>query len=280
MDRTTLEAWQEMDGLEAGEYALAGETEYYGPGQGEYYGQGEFLGESAYLGEAGYPGESGYLGEREYLGEGGFFREAGLDGGGEIYGEAPGVFNENDEMALAAELLAVNSDEELDQFLGNLIRRASRVVGKAITSPVGRQIGGMLKSVAKRALPMVGGSLGNLLLPGIGGMVGSQLASRAGSMFGLEVEGLSSEDQQFEIARRIVRLGGGAVGQALRAPYGRSPQQAARSAWLAAARRYAPGLAYPGIRPGIMGAYGAAYPSGQRVGRWYRRGDRIVLIGV
>ena len=54
-----------------------------------------------------------------------------------LLGEADGAFAEMDETDPASELLDVQSEEELDQFIGNLIRRA----GQAVRSPAGRAIG-------------------------------------------------------------------------------------------------------------------------------------------
>ena len=65
--------------------------------------------------------------------------EYGFMGEDEFYsGEGEGLFSEADEMELAAELLEITDEQELDQFLGKLLKRAARTVGKAITSPVGR----------------------------------------------------------------------------------------------------------------------------------------------
>jgi len=204
--------------------------------------------------------------------------------GGETEATFEGIFSEADEIDLATELLEVMSEEELEQFIGNLIRRATRVVGQAIRSPLGRTIGGMLKGVAKQALPMAGAALGNLVLPGVGGMMGGQLAGAAGRMFGLELEGMSDEDQQFEVARRIVRLGGETVRQAVAAPPTASPQAAAQAAIRAAAQLHAPGLiAQPTLGQPPIGqpAFGRidGLAGGRRTGRWYRRGSRIVLVG-
>ena len=105
----------------------------------------------------------------------------------EMHGESP--FNETQEMELAAELLEITNEEELNYFLGNLIKRAAGAVGKIVKSPIGRTLGGVLRNVAKTALPMAGAALGNLVLPGVGGMIGGKLASTAGSMFGLELNG-------------------------------------------------------------------------------------------
>ena len=98
---------------------------------------------------------------------------------------------------------------------------------------------------------------------------GRQAPSLAGQRLGLELEGLSDEDAQFEMARQFVRLGGAAAVRATAGPANLAPMTAAQGAMLAASRRYAPGLVPQG-----RGAYGT------RTGRWYRRGRRIVLVGV
>jgi hypothetical protein len=64
----------------------------------------------------------------------------------------------------------------------------------------------------------------------------------AGEVFGIELEGLSGEDQQFEMTRRFVRFGGAASGRVARAPRGVPPRSIVRSAVAAAASRWAPGL--------------------------------------
>src|SRR5262249_40586760 len=54
------------------------------------------------------------------------------------------VFNEQQEMELASELLELNSEQEFEQFLGNLISKAGRAVGSFISSPTGQAVGGVL----------------------------------------------------------------------------------------------------------------------------------------
>lgn len=197
----------------------------------------------------------------------------------ESYEEETGVFEEAEEMDLAAELLSVSDEAELDQFLGKLIRRAGRAVGKFVKSPQGRALGGILKGAARQALPIVGGALGTAIGGPAGGAIGGQLASTAGSLFGLELEGLSPEDQEFEVARRVVRLGGEAVKKACAAAPGLDPRAVAKAAMRAAAKKHAPGL----LR--LMGevaptSAAAAMPGlAAQSGRWVRRGNKIVLLG-
>ena len=190
--------------------------------------------------------------------------------------EVDSVFSEADELQLAAELLEITDEDELDQFIGKLFKNASRALGKAVKSPIFKTLGSALKGVAKQALPALGAAAGNFLLPGVGGMVGSKLASTAGSMLGLELEGLSAEDQEFEVARQIVRLGGEAAKQASKAPPSVSPQAAAQQALVKAAKKHAPGLV------GQASAGRASYMpiAGQRSGRWVRRGKKVILYGL
>jgi hypothetical protein len=218
---------------------------------------------------------------------------------------------------LASELLEIRSDQELDHFLGNLFNKVASTVGKVIDSPVGQALGGMLKQVAKKALPIAGGALGSLVGGPVGGMVGGKLASMAGDAFGLEVEGLSREDRDFEMARRYVRFASHAARRAAGAPLHVDPTIVARAAVLDAAKRYAPGLLAPArtyaadTRPSVYRSTTAplvfqsvtpgSYPNSdygdvatqptcpscgttpsrhRRTGKWIRRGRHIVLLGV
>jgi hypothetical protein len=190
--------------------------------------------------------------------------------------ELEGPFDEAEEMELAADLLEITDEAELDQFIGKLIKRAGRAAGQFVKSSTGRALGGILKDAAKKALPVIGGALGGYVAPKIGTSAkrgrkfGTQVASGAGALFGLELEGLSPEDLEFELARGFVRFAGAAAKQAAQAPAGLSPPAAAKTAAVAAARRFAPGM---------LGSAGAAIGAGQS-GRWIRRGRVIVLFGV
>lgn len=193
-----------------------------------------------------------------------------------LFGEAEEGFGEMDETDPASELLDVQSEEELDQFIGDVIRRA----GQAIRSPAGRAIGGLLKKAARQALPGIGAVLGGQLGGARGAATGRQMASAAGRLFGLELEGLSGEDQEYEIARRFVRLSD-ATARNLPAQLQRTrnPAAAARAAFATAARRHAPGLLRP--QPAPMPGAGAAPASTRpQSGRWVRRGNKIVVIGL
>jgi hypothetical protein len=198
--------------------------------------------------------------------------EDAFEEGAELDGEAESPFTEAEEMELAAGLLEVTDEAELDQFLGSLLKRAGRTLGQVVRSPVGQALGGLLKGAARKALPMAGRALGTYFGGPAGGAIGGQLASRAGQLFGLELEGLSDEDQEFEVARRFVRFAGAAANQAVAAPPSAAPQDTARAAVQAAAKQHAPGLLK--ARDTVAGV--AASGRG-RTGRWIRRGRKIII---
>jgi uncharacterized protein (DUF697 family) len=186
-------------------------------------------------------------------------------------------FEEFEEMDYAAELLSIQSEEELDQFLGKLIKRAGRGLSKI--GKVFRPLGGVLKGLAKKALPFVGGALGSFIpIPGVGTAVGSALGSAVSKALEAEFEGLDPEDQEFEMAKRFVRVAGAAVKQAANASSDADPQASVKSAVVAAARQHVPGLGNitpNGAAPSSSGISGTV-----RSGRWIRRGRKIVLLGV
>ncbi|MBI5544893.1 MAG: hypothetical protein HY901_13465 [Deltaproteobacteria bacterium] len=192
-------------------------------------------------------------------------------------GEWNEVLQEAELQELAAELLEISSDQELDRFLGGLIKKVGGAIGKVAVSPLGKQVGGMLKGLAKKYLPVAGAALGNLIAPGVGGAIGGRLASMAGSAFGLETEGLSLEDRDYEVAKQFVRLAADATRTALSSPNAVDPAAVAQAAVSRAVQRYAPGLA---MAAPFNSATATATPIGASSGRWVRRGRRIVLYGV
>jgi hypothetical protein len=170
--------------------------------------------------------------------EGGFLEEGSYETPDRSYGaaeyedgslqeqDAESVFGETDEMGLAAEMLSVTGEGELDEVLGRIIRSAGRAVGGSIDREMGSALGSALKGAARHVFPLVGGAGGG----------------EAGEAFGIETEGLSGEDEDFEIMRRFVRFAGSAAGRAARARRGIPFRNVVRSALSAAARRWAPGF--------------------------------------
>jgi len=199
-----------------------------------------------------------------------------------LLGGEQGVFSETDEMELAAQLLAASNEAELEQFFGDLFKRVAQTVGGVIKSPLGKALSSTFKRLIKQSLPMVGRAAGNLLVPGVGGVVGGALAPAAGRMFGLELEGLTPEDSEFEVAKGIVRLAGAAASNAAQADPSTPLQQIVRSALTTAAQQHAPGL-LRGAKPQVGAGMAASRKYGKRpqkyTGRWIRRGNAIIPMG-
>src|SRR6185295_13347007 len=75
---------------------------------------------------------------------------------GEVYDEYQGegpLSEEEEEMALAEELLSLSGEEELDQFLGKVFKKFGG--GKIFSS-----LGKVLKPLAKTVLPLAGRAAG------------------------------------------------------------------------------------------------------------------------
>lgn len=151
--------------------------------------------------------------------------------------------NESLESELAQEMLEITSEEELEEFLGKLISRVAQGASSFMKSGVGKAIGGVLRSVAKTALPMVGSALGSFVAPGIGTAIGGKLGSMASKLLEAEErETMGEAEAEYEAARRYVRWASGTVRNGMRAPAGMPPRMVAKSAAVSSARRYAPTL--------------------------------------
>ncbi len=208
-------------------------------------------------------------------------REAGFDAesfsyefGGLGDGEAGFPLSEAEEVDLAMELLAVSSEAELDQFLGKMFKKVWRGIKKvgSFVGKVARPLGGVLKAVAKKALPFVGGALGSLVpIPGVGTALGSALGGALGKALELETEGMSLEDREFEMARRFVRVAATAAQQAALAPPDREAALAVREALVDAIRSNAPSAE--------LGELEFARAAAATSGRWIRRGRSIIVLG-
>jgi hypothetical protein len=197
----------------------------------------------------------------------------------ELLGELTGGSAEVDhfdraagEAELAVELLEVQGPGELDRFLSGLISRAVGAARNFARSGAGQALGGILKKAARDALPVLGRAAGGAVGPQYAA-AGGRAGQAAGTMFGLELEGLTLEDREFEVAKAFVRFADAAARQAAKAPPGAPPQAVALTAATAAARRFAPGLV-GALVPG--GATGTRRPRG----RWERRGENVVIFGV
>jgi hypothetical protein len=241
------------------------------------FGQQESAFESGQFGEYGQQGEFGQSGESEF-GQG----EWSGQGEAEVIGEA-------EQVELAAELLSVSNEAELEQFLGSLISKVGQFAGQAIRSPIGQALIPVLKSAAGKALPMAAGALGGYFGGPLGAKIGTGLANAAGQALGLEAEALSNEDREFEGAKQFVKLAAESVKNAASAAPGSDPRTIAQQAVITAAQKLAPGLVGAGKQgngagqgaPGGKGGQQMAVTSGRHnSGRWVRKGKVIVVLGV
>lgn len=212
------------------------------------------------------------------------------------------------EVELAMELLGVSSEAEWEQFLGKMFKGIKKIGGKLL-----KPLGGVLKGLAKKALPVLGGALGSFIpIPGVGTAIGTALGSAVGKALELEFGEMESEEAELETARHIVRVAASTAQRLADAPQGMAGDAAVRAALLAAARAHVPGFAaneaelmsqaeaeaedeaegqteyqaeyqgeYQGESSFETGTPAAAPGAAGRAmtGRWQRRGRHIVLFG-
>jgi hypothetical protein len=183
-----------------------------------------------------------------------------LESEAEQEGETGEVFDEADVAELASRLLDVSNEAEFDRLLGGMISHAAQQVGGELSAPLGQALGGLLKSLAKQALPPTETALGGGVAP-------------QAHMLGTELEGLGEAEAEFECAKQFVRLAGETVRNAVEsAPLG-IPAHVAEAAVTTAAKVYAPALP-------ISSAPTAASQQPRSTGRWVRRGDQIIALDI
>jgi hypothetical protein len=183
--------------------------------------------------------------------------------------------SEHEELELAMELLSVQNEHEMEQFLGKLVRG----IGRGLKS-IGKIALPALKSLAKVALPIAGKALGSFIpIPGVGTMIGGALGRAAANALEMEFAGMDPGQVDIEKARRIVRVLRSAIRDLSFALGSNVPENDVRSALASAVQRHIPGanLSSRSIpsRAGISPAAGASTASG----RWWRRGSTIVVDG-
>jgi hypothetical protein len=210
--------------------------------------------------------------------------------------EEEGAMNENMEMELINELLTVSNEQELNQFVGGLIKRAAGAASNFAQSAAGRKVGNFLVNFGQRTLPalaaraggLAGGALANQYakhtgdfinsahFKTVGSPIGQQLGTKAGNLiastakkvFNLEFEGLNPEDREYEIARSYVQFAS-EVARRAGATVRRNPSiglsDLSRQVLPQAAQRYAPGL----LTNSVAGR--------RRKGTWIRRGKTIII---
>jgi len=202
-----------------------------------------------------------------------------------------GPFSAGDELELAAEMLSLESEAELDHFLGKLFKKAGGFKG------VFRSLGKVLKPVAKTLLPIAGKAVGTFFGGPVGGALGGKLGTLATKLFEVDLESVDPSQHEVELARRFVRLAGSAAQAASGALAGGSPMSSAKAAVAAAAQQHAPGLLRGQfgrrlLAGGAAGGVGVGSAVGldarrgcscgdkrpTRKGRWVRRGGKVIVL--
>ena len=184
------------------------------------------------------------------------------------------VFNEDEQMNLAAGLMEVASEQEFENFLGDLLSKAANAVGGFINSPTGQALGGVLKGVAKQMLPAAGQALGGFVGGPAGAQIGGQLAQQASGLFEAE-----SGEQEWEAANTFVKLAADAAKNAAQAAPNVNPVAVAKQAVIEAAKVHAPELLKT-TSNGASAPDGTPAPHHAHSGQWVRHGKRIILLGV
>lgn len=166
-------------------------------------------------------------------------------------------------MAFGADLLEVADEAELEHFLADLVAAVAAADRAPVAAPLGKALVAELKRAARPIMPIHSSGAGE---PRFAGAGAADLKTRAARIFGMELEGLSPEDKEFEVAQQFIRLAADTIRNAAAAARAGAPQAVAAAALQQAARRYAPGL---------LQLQAQASPPG---GRWRREGRRIVVL--
>lgn len=211
----------------------------------------------------------------------------------EYEGEFSHEMHENE---LAHELMGIQNEQELEHFLGNLLKSAWSGAKALYNSPAGQQLKNQaisgLKSYAKQALPGIGSAIGGRFFGPTGARFGGQVGNFAARGLGLEFEGASPRDRRFEGSKRLIRIAKAASRRI--AAYAKSgkPMSARviRNIILQEGRRWFPGLPSPspavgggGFQRSRSGGFqdgGYTSSTGQRQGTWVRQGNRIIIQGL
>jgi hypothetical protein len=163
---------------------------------------------------------------------------------GETYSEADllsqleSPFSEAEELELAVELLEVTSEAELEQFLGNFFKKAWRGI-KKVGSNLIRPLGGVLKAVAKKALPFLATAAGTFFGGPAGGAIAGKLGSLVSQALEAEVAGVTAAERDLEKCRQFVRMAGKAARAAASAPPEANPVALAQKVLATSAQQLA-----------------------------------------
>lgn len=192
-----------------------------------------------------------------------------LDEAGDVEPTARRRPDDRHELAVvrdATRLLEMTSHPELDALLDGVLSRAALAAGAGLPPTTARAVALAtkhgLRGLGRVVLPVAGRSFDAWVRPG-GGSQGAAATLRVSRLLGLPVEGLSTEDREYEIATAYVRFAHVAARRAFHLARSAPPQVAVDRA-IASARRET----FPALRPRV------------RRGRWRRRGSQVVVEGL
>ena len=204
-------------------------------------------------------------------------RQEELGGYGEATGPS-GELTEAQELALASEVLEITSEEELEQFLGDLWNSTKAAASKVYNSGVVQAAIPGLKAVGAAVLPKAAAWLADRYAPGTGGIASAGVQAAVDQWLKEELEGLSGEDREFEAARRYVRFVDDTFRRAAQVPDRVPPTVAAQVVLRDAAREHVPGLVPFLVQLQNGGtANGGEAVEAAASGSWTRQGSAIVL---
>jgi hypothetical protein len=168
----------------------------------------------------------------------------------------------------ASALLDVTNETELREYLGGLVADVVGRSGGRLSASTGRALVDGLVKTAEQTVPTLSIVLEVGMVPV--SPRGASPAAMAARVYGLELEGMSAEDRDYEIARQFVRFAQAATTEAAHPQAALPDAPAVNAAFAAAAREFAPGLLPPRdtISPGPVS------------GPWTRTGNTLVLHGL
>ena len=193
-----------------------------------------------------------------------------------FFPELKSPFSEAEEVELAIELLEVTSEDELEQFLGKLFKKAWQGI-KTVGSKV-------LRPLVKTVLPIAATAAGTFFGGPAGGAIAGKLGSLVSKALEAETAGVSPQDRDVEKCRQFVRMAGTAARAAALAPPGANPVAVAQRV-LANAAQQKLTLGTPGTSPAASRSrcrcgqpWNCTCGQSGKSGRWVRRGQNIVII--
>lgn len=192
--------------------------------------------------------------------------------------------NEMYETEMAQRLLNVQSEEELNHFLGGLVSMGLQGARALYNSPVGQSLKNQLvsgtKALARRVLPTVASKVGGYFGGSTGARWGQQLGNWAANRYLNEYEAEMEYEAELSNAHRIVRVA--RQSSLLIAQRARSGQPISRhsvkSIIMKVARQY-----FPELSREVQREQAADDDSNSGVpeqGTWYRQGNQIIITGV